>query len=237
MVQEHIDNIYKFVDKYSDFGDCHMVDFFTHDHWGKFVAYNAQQTLLHTDENIYDVLSESALKNIEENLSSSNQGQITDLVCFLYEARNNSVFSLDVLTPLSRVQDAFSSTKNDEDNTHFSVQVKEFMNMKKSYEVDLMAPVVHQLALHCSTSNILDIGAGKGYLSTFLSLRYGLTVTGVDIAESNCIGALNRAKKYKKYMGKLKENRSNNDSVMKFDAINAKLINCIIVHRRPGPLC
>ena len=227
-MQGHIDDIYSFVAKYSEFGDCHMVDFFTHDHWGRFVASKVQEKLLHSEENIYDVLSESSLKGLEEEPSSSSQGQITDLSGFLHEARSNSVFSLDVLTPLSHAQDIFNNTKNDDaDNTHFSVEVKEFMNMKKSYEVDLMAPVVHQLALSCGTSNILDIGAGKGYLSAFLSLRFGLTVTGVDIAESNCIGALDRAKKYKKYMGKLKENRSNNDSVMKFDAINAKVINYI----------
>ena len=39
-----------------------------------------------------------------------------------------------------------------------------------------MANLVADVAAKCGTKNVIDIGAGKGYLSTFLAAEYGLKV-------------------------------------------------------------
>lgn len=43
------------------------------------------------------------------------------------------------------------------------------------------------------------MGSGKGYLSSFLSLHYGLSVFGIDSSSTNTHGALERNRKLKKF--------------------------------------
>lgn len=46
---------------------------------------------------------------------------------------------------------------------------------------------------------MIDVGSGKGYLSSFLSLQYGLGVFGIDSSSTNTHGALERNRKLKKF--------------------------------------
>ncbi|OBS63720.1 hypothetical protein A6R68_07741, partial [Neotoma lepida] len=46
---------------------------------------------------------------------------------------------------------------------------------------------------------IIDVGSGKGYLSSFLSLKYGLNVYGIDSSNTNTHGAKERNRKLKKH--------------------------------------
>lgn len=75
----------------------------------------------------------------------------------------------------------------------------EFMNSKKSHEVQSMSEVVARLAQHCGVKQVIDVGSGKGYLSSSLSLRYGLQVYGIDSSSTNTHGAQERNRKLKKF--------------------------------------
>ena len=46
-----------------------------------------------------------------------------------------------------------------------------------------MANLVADIASTCNTKNVIDIGAGKGYLSTFLAAEYGLKVNFLNLSE------------------------------------------------------
>lgn len=46
---------------------------------------------------------------------------------------------------------------------------------------------------------MIDIGSGKGYLSSFLSMQYNLKVYGIDSSSSNTNGARERNRKLKKH--------------------------------------
>lgn len=46
---------------------------------------------------------------------------------------------------------------------------------------------------------MIDIGSGKGYLSSFLSMQYNLKVYGIDSSSSNTNGAHERNKKLRKH--------------------------------------
>lgn len=48
-------------------------------------------------------------------------------------------------------------------------------------------------------AQVIDVGSGKGYLSSFLSLQYGLRVFGIDSSNTNTHGAQERNRKLKKY--------------------------------------
>ncbi|KAM9401783.1 putative methyltransferase-like protein 25 isoform 4-T4 [Salvelinus alpinus] len=73
------------------------------------------------------------------------------------------------------------------------------MNSKKSHEVQAMSEVVASLAQRCRVKQVIDVGSGKGYLCSFLSLRYGLQVYGIDSSSVNTHGAQERNRKLKKY--------------------------------------
>ncbi|KAF7670038.1 hypothetical protein LDENG_00074260 [Lucifuga dentata] len=75
----------------------------------------------------------------------------------------------------------------------------EFMNFKKSHEVQSMSEVTACLAQHCGAKQVIDVGSGKGYLSSFLSLQYGLQVYGIDSSTTNTHGAQERNRKLKKF--------------------------------------
>lgn len=49
------------------------------------------------------------------------------------------------------------------------------------------------------TFQVVDVGSGKGYLSSFLSLRFGLRVYGIDSSSTNTHGAQERNRKLKKF--------------------------------------
>lgn len=48
-------------------------------------------------------------------------------------------------------------------------------------------------------SQVIDVGSGKGYLSSFLSMQHGLRVFGIDSSSVNTHGAQERNRKLKKF--------------------------------------
>ncbi|XP_063640858.1 probable methyltransferase-like protein 25 isoform X5 [Pan troglodytes] len=75
----------------------------------------------------------------------------------------------------------------------------EFMNMKKSHEVQAMSELISSIADYYGIKQVIDLGSGKGYLSSFLSLKYGLKVYGIDSSNTNTHGAEERNRKLKKH--------------------------------------
>ncbi|RXN04169.1 methyltransferase 25 [Labeo rohita] len=61
----------------------------------------------------------------------------------------------------------------------------EFMNCKKAHEVQAM-------------SKVIDVGSGKGYLCSYLSMWFDLQVFGIDSSSANTHGAQERNRKLKK---------------------------------------
>jgi len=73
------------------------------------------------------------------------------------------------------------------------------MAAKKMHEVEIMAKFVADLSKYAGTEIIVDIGGGKGYLSSLLALAYNLNVLGIDSQSINSEGARNRTLKFEKY--------------------------------------
>ena len=57
------------------------------------------------------------------------------------------------------------------------------MPKKKCHEISRMANLVADVCAKAKTDRVIDVGAGKGYLSTFLNAEYGLkTELEINIA-------------------------------------------------------
>ncbi|KAB0377700.1 hypothetical protein FD755_009278 [Muntiacus reevesi] len=121
--------------------------------------------------------------------------KLVNVEAFALAAKYYSVQNLGVCTPFDQLLVALHG--NQKQRTDENVKLDEFMNLKKSHEVQAMSELISSIAEYCGIKQIIDLGSGKGYLSSFLSLKYGLKVYGID--SSNTRGAEERNRKLKKH--------------------------------------
>ncbi|KFU98332.1 Methyltransferase-like 25, partial [Tauraco erythrolophus] len=134
------------------------------------------------DDNFSDVFCENSKKLINVHL-------------FALAAKYYSLSNLGVCTPL---EDLLEALRGDNQGKP-GVKTDEFMNNKKSHEVQVMSELVDTIASYCDIKQVIDIGSGKGYLSSFLSMQYNLKVYGIDSSNTNTNGAHERNRKLKKH--------------------------------------
>ncbi|XP_076466719.1 putative methyltransferase-like protein 25 [Babylonia areolata] len=104
---------------------------------------------------------------------------------------------LDRLLSLNESMDNLSSWLDSRDGCGVKRVpfVHAFMNEKKMHEVEMMADLCARIFDRSSADLVIDIGSGKGYLSTHLSLQCHLPVIGIDSQPHNTSGAVQRAVK------------------------------------------
>jgi len=217
-----LDAILKFINTYCTFGEVHMVEFFTQDHWNTLVGCEAQEFLLRKSlSQLRQVSSENCLPRDSYNYES-NLHKLNNFEDFLLHCSIITLDSLSVLTP----PDYFDHTclikepdKSSTDDLKKLITTKEYMNSKKSHEIMKMAPIVNSICSLSGCDSVIDVGSGKGYLGTYLSMCHNLKVVGIDIDSGNSTGALFRAEKFKSYWTKHLKNKISKDSLdsMKID--------------------
>ncbi|XP_045578205.1 probable methyltransferase-like protein 25 isoform X2 [Salmo salar] len=206
-IQKKIDAVKLFLSVSLSIANAHTVDFYTCDVWDQFMAVPP-----------VDVLTEITLngdhkRTPEHYLNHGNAEKITfgfcddskrlvDVAELLEAAYAHSLPGLGVCVGRTELLQSLRHTDNAqplEEVPAAVVESGEFMNSKKSHEVQAMSEVVASLAQRCRVKQVIDVGSGKGYLCSFLSLRYGLQVYGIDSSSSNTHGAQERNRKLKKY--------------------------------------
>ncbi|NXG51264.1 MET25 protein, partial [Psilopogon haemacephalus] len=121
--------------------------------------------------------------------------KLVNVHLFSLAAKYYSLSSLGVYTPL---EEMFEALRGHNQGTA-GIKTDEFMNNKKSHEVQIMSELVVNIANYCGIKQVIDIGSGKGYLSSFLSMQYNLQVYGIDSSNTNTSGAHERNRKLKKH--------------------------------------
>ncbi|NXT53949.1 MET25 protein, partial [Pluvianellus socialis] len=129
------------------------------------------------------------------NVFCENSEKLIDVHLFALAARYYSLSNLGVCTPLEDVLEALRG----DNQGKTGIKTDEFMNNKKSHEVQVMSELVDNIANYCGIKQVIDIGSGKGYLSSFLSMQYNLKVYGIDSSNTNTSGAHERNRKLKKH--------------------------------------
>ncbi|KAI9189553.1 hypothetical protein H9P43_000986 [Blastocladiella emersonii ATCC 22665] len=80
------------------------------------------------------------------------------------------------------------------------------MTPKKVHEVSHLAAFISHVARSAGVANLVDLGAGQGYLSSVLALKYGHNVLGVDTDPIQTNGATRRrATLFKRLRHKLED--------------------------------
>lgn len=174
-----------FINIYQELIDCHLVDFITEKLWDKCLPEKLKSELenINTSDDIW----------MENNTSPelSNFIQLTKSLSL--ESCPAVICVDDLLKLLPQFPSKEPLIKN-----KFVIESKsQFMNTKKSYEIDVLGKVVAEMALS-THSLVIDAGAGKGYLSTYLSEHFDVPVLAIDSSQVCHKGAINRQEKIRK---------------------------------------
>jgi hypothetical protein len=73
------------------------------------------------------------------------------------------------------------------------------MNSKKRHEVEVLAAVIQRIANEVEAHDIIDVGAGQGYLAQVLSFEYQLSVIALDASSHHATVTNQRAERIKKH--------------------------------------
>nr|XP_015815023.2 methyltransferase-like protein 25 [Nothobranchius furzeri] len=201
-IQQRIDEVNRFLSVTLGIANAHTVEFYTHDVWKRFMAVSPEEVLSAVisdlDQQMEPKLNETENSRIMFGFCIDSK-QLVDIHKLLLAAKTHSLSGLGVCMSRDELLKDLRGNTSQSAETGAELEADEFMNSKKSHEVQCMSEVVACLAQHCGVKQVIDVGSGKGYLSSFLSLQYGLQVFGIDSSSTNTHGAQERNRKLKKF--------------------------------------
>ncbi|KAL2102169.1 hypothetical protein ACEWY4_001337 [Coilia grayii] len=199
VVQRKIDDVQLFLSTALQIANAHTVDFYTCNIWDRFLSVSPEDVL--SQFSASDVTSRGTLEGgtLENNFGFCHEsGKLVDIGAFLEAAEHCSLPQLGISVPTEKLVEMFSDMARHTQCIAVS-EPDDFMNSKKAHEVQAMSALVAFLAQHCRVKQVIDVGSGKGYLSSHLSMQYRLQVFGIDSSSNNTHGAQERNRKLKRY--------------------------------------
>ncbi|XP_056430402.1 probable methyltransferase-like protein 25 isoform X2 [Hyla sarda] len=218
---ESMGNLVQFLQMTAQISGAHTVEFYTEDVWKSLVAVSPESVLsiFSQQKPCYE---EREVPDMSKIFSPATN-QLVNLELFVEAAQYSSLMNLGLCTPIEQIFKTFASQsanklslpallvtpirsyellnfkQPNEIMKNTEIKTDQFMNDKKSHEVAIMSQFVEALANVYGLKQVIDLGAGKGYLSSYLSMRYDLKVYGIDSSHTNTDGANERNRKLKKY--------------------------------------
>lgn len=168
------------------FANSHMVHFITHNMFENILPKQIQEEV--------NKLSVSELNNIVlNNFTALKYDEKAPGLCdFLNKA--HKLYLKDNINCLT--VEAFcehlGTRCSSESSAHI---VKNLMSVKKTHEVEIMSGIVAALEKTENCSHVVDVGGGKGYLSSVLALKHNLKVLSIDASHVTSKGAAKRLPK------------------------------------------
>ncbi|XP_068792589.1 probable methyltransferase-like protein 25 isoform X2 [Struthio camelus] len=185
---------------------AHAVEFYTRGLWDQLVALRPEAVLevlggpgpLGLQRSLAEAAGAAAAQWDDCRFSSvfcENSKKLINVHAFALAAKYYSLSNLGLYTSLEEILEALRGEHQERND----IETDEFMNNKKSHEVRVMSELIDNIANYCGIKQVIDIGSGKGYLSSFLSMCYNLKVYGIDSSNTNTDGARERNRKLKKH--------------------------------------
>lgn len=181
--KQHFEKALGLIDIYQKLIDCHLVDFITEGLWDKCLPEKLRLELesIDTSDDIWtgnDIDSElSNFIQLTRSLSLESCPAVmcaNDLPKLLPQSSKECLIENKLVCPKS-----------------------ELMNTKKSHEIEALGKIVAEMAL-TTHSLVIDAGAGKAYLSTYLSEHFNVPVLAIDSSQVCHKGAISRQEKIQK---------------------------------------
>ncbi|XP_072511589.1 probable methyltransferase-like protein 25 isoform X2 [Notamacropus eugenii] len=201
----------RFLRKAVPIANAHTVEFYTENLWERFVegspdkvmealrshALSLEAAPARWEERPLERTGENSGGSDFSNIFCENSQKLVNVEAFALAAKYYSLPYFGVCTPLEQVLVTLHG--NQQQRPGSEVKPDDFMNAKKSHEVQVMSELIGSIADFCGIKQVIDLGSGKGYLSSFLSMQYGLKVYGIDSSSVNTHGAKERNRKLKKH--------------------------------------
>ncbi|XP_037551614.1 methyltransferase-like protein 25 [Nematolebias whitei] len=201
-IQRQIDEVVRFLSVTLSIANAHTVEFYTHDVWKRFMAVTPEEVLSAVSSSS-DQQREPQHKGLERSRTTfgfcTASNRLLDIHELFEAATAHSLPGLGVCLSREELLRELRGSASEPAQIGAELEADEFMNSKKSHEVQSMSEVVACLAQNCGVKQVVDVGSGKGYLSSFLSLQFGLRVYGIDSSSTNTHGAQERNRKLKKF--------------------------------------
>ncbi|XP_077266893.1 putative methyltransferase-like protein 25 isoform X2 [Temnothorax americanus] len=182
---QHFEKALAFINIYRKLVDCHLVDFITEGLWDKCLPERLR----------------SELESITDTSDDIWTGNDTDseLSNFIRLTRSLSLESCPAVTWMDDLTKLLpQSSEGGSIENKLDVRPKsELMNTKKSHEIEVLGKVIAETAL-ITRSLVIDAGAGKAYLSTYLSEHFNIPVLAIDSSQVCHKGAISRQEKIQK---------------------------------------
>lgn len=194
-IKQHIDNLLYFLEPLLPLANSHMVDFFTKSLFITNVPQDIQQE-------INNIGIDKAISSFFANCLQTNS------------ALRKMVETSESMT-LQNCEDVCLSTELFLDKMYqwgcspiVKVKLESFMTAKKSHEVEFFSVIAASIFKVSNTTHFIDLGDGKGYLSSFLSLQHGIPVLGIDASNVNTCGAIKRVQKLSRIWRGISSNKT-----------------------------
>lgn len=182
-----LDELISYLEPLVPISDSHMVSFITGDLWGKLVPDDIRAEYeTHQSTNIFNLFfgesnnNNALLHNFMETASSFYTNSNSSGIFYGMNEFKRHLVTLGC-PPSS------------------SLNFDKFMCPKKTHEVEAMSDITAVISRFANVKHIVDIGDGKGYLSSVLALENKFRVLGIDASPGNTLGAAKRVEKMKKH--------------------------------------
>ncbi|XP_075065465.1 putative methyltransferase-like protein 25 [Mixophyes fleayi] len=220
-VKESVGSLLQFLQTTSGISGAHTVEFYTQDVWKNQMAISPDSVLsiFSQQQNHYRGCKDAP--DISRIFSPATK-HLVNLELFVEAAQYYSLMTLGLCTPIGELCEVFATRRKKKPDKE--IKTDQFMNDKKSHEVVIMSQLVDGIASIYNVNQVIDLGAGKGYLSSYLSMRYDLKVYGIDSSHSNTDGANKRNRKLKKYWQVYKTDARTTSKAQKSDHKNETLL-------------
>ncbi|XP_078194196.1 putative methyltransferase-like protein 25 isoform X2 [Callithrix jacchus] len=189
--------------------NAHTVDFYTESVWEELVDLPPETVLAALRKSaseaevrpsearpLMEAEGETDMTDFPKIFCETSQ-KLVSVEAFALAAKYYSIQNLGICTSFEQLLVVLQGNQNQRIGK--TLKAVEFMNMKKSHEVQAMSELISSIADYYGLKQVIDLGSGKGYLSSFLSLKYGLKVYGIDSSNTNTHGAEERNRKLKKH--------------------------------------
>ncbi|XP_003705960.1 putative methyltransferase-like protein 25 [Megachile rotundata] len=181
MYSEHFDKVICFINTYQELINCHVVDFITKNLWETCLP-DPLKLELEQDEINCTYWTENDSYPILNNFIKLTKS-------LSLQSCSVEVYSKEFAYMLSDI----SNWKK------LKCKSADFMNAKKLHEVESLGNIIGIIA--ASDNNlVIDAGAGKAYLSTFLAENHKIPVLAIDSSQLCSNGAICKQKQLKKKM-------------------------------------
>ena len=225
-VKLHLTKLIQTFESGRSLANSNMTDAFTKQLWSKHVPkaiqveLNTQESLKTFIKHYFDILNNDTPVEFAQNYPN--------LISYL---NNNLEYVItndkNIVMSLEKLENIFTE-RNSLSKSDF--KFKQCMSKKKLHEVKLTSNVASSLCNLTKSKHIVDIGGGKGYLSTILALQHSLKVLSLDSSDFKTCGAAKMSKRmatfwrdgtFNKLKGKCPE--SNKEIRAKFVETHRKL--------------